>query len=371
METKLWKQFDFLMLLFVLLLIGYGLLMVYSATLSTGSGSLTGSLVFRQGLFALIGLVFLAVMVSFDYEILGSLAIPIYAVGLALMGVVLLWGRMTHGSQRWIDLGFTTLEPSEPAKLVVIIALAKFLADHEEDFGSFRYVILSGMIVVPFVALTLMQPNLGTSVVFLVIWGSMIVMAGLRFFHAAILGGLALLAVPVAWLSLHDYMRQRIEDFLNPHADPLGSGYNIIQALISVGSGGIFGRGFTSGTQSQLHFLRVQYADFIFSVLAEELGFIGAMVLFSLFIGLLLRGMRTAKIAHDSFGRLLATGLTAMLTFQIFVNVGINVGLLPVTGLPLPFISYGGSSLITVLAGIGILESVATRHRKPWSSTAD
>lgn len=376
METKAWRRFDFLMLFFTLLLIGYGLLMIYSATLNTETGGTLQSHVFRQGLFAVIGLVMLVIVVSFDYELLGSLAVPIYALGLGLMGVVLVLGQINHGSQRWIDLGFTTLEPSEPAKLVVIIALAKFLADHEEDIHKFHYVVLSGLIVVPFFVLTILQPNLGTAIVFLVIWVGMVIMAGLRFLHGAILFFCTVAAVPVAWIFINTYKplshaRERIEVFLNPYADPLGDGYNVIQALISVGSGGVVGRGFTSGTQSQLHFLRVQYADFIFSVLAEELGFIGAMLLFALFIGLLLRAMRSAGIAHDMFGRLLATGVTTMLTFQIFVNVGINTGLLPVTGLPLPFISYGGSSLVTVLIGVGLLESVAVRHRKPTGSPLD
>lgn len=376
MEIRIWRHFDFLMLFFTFLLIGYGLLMVYSATLNTESGGFFQSLVFRQGLFAIVGLAFLIVMISFDYEILGSLAVPIYGAGLAMMVGVLLIGRVTHGSQRWYDLGFFTLEPSEPAKLIAAIALAKFLSDHEEDLHKFRYVVLSGMLVLPFFLLTALQPNVGTSIVFLVIWLSMLLMAGLRFLHAVFLGGFALVSLPVGWAVINSYealahVRERIDVFLNPHADPLDTGYNVIQALYAVGSGGLMGRGFTSGTQSQLHFLRVQYADFIFSVLAEELGFIGAMLLFGLFVGLLLRGMRSASVARDSFGRLLATGITAALAFQAFVNVAINIGLLPVTGLPLPFISYGGSSLISALAAVGLLESIAMRHEKPWSGTTD
>lgn len=189
-------------------------------------------------------------------------------------------------------------------------------------------------------------------------------MAGLRFKHAAIIGGIGIVLTPLSWFFLNTYMHERVQTFLNPEADPLGKGYNVIQALISVGAGGITGRGFTSGTQSQLHFLRVQYADFIFSVLAEELGFIGVMLLFALFVGLLLRGIRTASLAYDAFGRLLATGVVAMITFEVFVNVGINTKMLPVTGLPLPFLSYGGSALIALLIAIGILESVAMRRAK-------
>jgi rod shape determining protein RodA len=338
--------------------------MIYSATLSTEEGGILSSHVFRQALFAVIGFGLLFVVISFDYDLLSGLAVPIYLFALALMVVVLVLGQVTHGSQRWIDLGFTTIEPSELGKIAVIIALAKFLSDHEEDVHKFKYVVLSALLIVPFFALTVLQPNLGTAIVFIVIWLSMIAMAGLRFFHAFLFGAAALAAAPIAWFTMHDYMRERIQDFLNPQADPLGSGYNVIQALISVGSGGILGRGFTSGTQSQLHFLRVQYADFIFSVMAEELGFIGALLLFALFVGLLLRGLRTASIARDSFGRLLATAIVTMIGFQAFVNVGINVGLLPVTGLPLPFISYGGSSIITFLIGIGLIESVAMHRQK-------
>src|SRR5438034_888375 len=188
--------------------------------------------------------------------------------------------------------------------------------------------------------------------------------AGIRWRHIGLLAAVVALLLPIAWQMVPGYMRDRVQIFLDPYSDPLDKGYNIIQATISVGSGGWLGRGFLSGTQSQLHFLRVQYADFIFSVLAEELGFVGAIGLFALFSVLLLRGVRSAYLASEPFGRLLAVGIVGMTMFQLFVNVGMNVSLLPVTGIPLPFISFGGSSLITFMAAIGVLESITMRHRK-------
>lgn len=332
--------------------------MIFSATLPNSE------LVYRQAVYALLGLVLMLVITSIDYHILGNLALAGYLLAIVLLTVVLASGHIFYGSQRWLNIGLFPLQPSEPAKILLIIALAKFFADHEEEILRFRYVLLSLVLVVIPVSLTLAQPDLGTSIIFLAIWVGMAMMAGVRLKHWVILGLSVLLTAPLGWLMMHDYMRTRLLVFVNPYSDPLGAGYSIIQALTAVGSGGFLGRGFTSGTQSQLHFLRVQYSDFIFSVLAEELGFIGALVLFGLFLALLWRGVRAAALSRENFGRLIATGIVAMLLFQILVNVGMNMGLMPVTGVPLPFISYGGSSLITVMTGIGLLESIVMRHKK-------
>jgi len=273
-------------------------------------------------------------------------------------------GRITHGSQRWIGLVLFDLQPSELAKLLLIISLAKFVADREDEMWRWRHVLMSlGMTLVP-AGLVLLQPDLGAAAMLLAIWAGIVFAAGLRPLHGGLLAIGALALAPVGWFVMHDYQRQRLLVFLNPNLEPQGEGYNVIQALTSVGSGGWLGRGFTSGTQSQLHFLRVQYSDFIFSVLAEELGFVGAMVLFALIIALLYRGLRASGLAQDAFGRLLSVGVVSLLFAQIFVNVAMNIGLVPVTGVTLPFISYGGSSLVTTLISTGLLQSVVARHRR-------
>ena len=345
-------------------LIGFGVAMIYSATYGTDPGSSIDPHVLRQLVYAGMGVVAMALLVGLDYRVLANLATPLYVAGVASLGLVMVLGRLDYGARRWVDLGFFQLQPSEPVKLVVVVALARYFAANRERVHRFTTLLLSlAITVVPF-ALTLAEPDLGTSLVFIAIWFVVAYAAGVRWRHLLVLGGVGLLTLPLAWELLPAYMRARVSIFLDPYSDPLDKGYNIIQATISVGSGGFLGRGFLSGTQSQLHFLRVQYADFIFSVLAEELGFVGAIGLFALFSILLLRGVRSAYLASEPFGRLLAVGIVGMTMFQLFVNVGMNVSLLPVTGIPLPFISFGGSSLITFMAAVGILESITMRHRK-------
>lgn len=338
--------------------------MIYSATFGTEPGSTIDPRVIRHVVYAAIGTVAMVLLIGVDYRALASLASALWLTAIAALLLVLALGRLAHGAQRWVDLGFFQLQPSEPAKLLVVIALARYFATRRERIHHFRTIVISlALAMVPFL-LTLAQPDLGTASIFLAIWLGMAFSAGMRWRHLAMLAGAGLAALPIAWNLVPGYMRARVLIFLNPEADALDQGYNIIQAAISVGSGGWFGRGFLSGTQSQLHFLRVQYADFIFAVLAEELGFMGAMALFALFAILIFRALRAAYVASEPFGRLLAVGVSTMLMYQLFVNVGMNVSLLPVVGIPLPFISFGGSSLITFMAAIGIVESVTMRHRR-------
>mgnify|MGYP005840219695 CR=1 FL=1 len=363
LEPKIGRHFDFTMLLLIVLLLAYGLALIYSATLEPMRGGIDG-LVYRQAIYGAVGLILIALLTWFDYRVLANLAPVLYVLAAALLLSVFAIGRITHGSQRWISLPFFDLQPSEAAKLLLIIVLAKFVADREDEMWRFRHVLTSLGMTLLLSGMVLIQPDLGTATMLLAIWAGIIFAGGLRPLHGGILVGGALALAPLSWFLLHDYQRRRLMVFLDPNLDPTGEGYNVIQALTSVGSGGWLGRGFTSGTQSQLHFLRVKYSDFIFSVLAEELGFVGCMLLFALIIALLLRVLRVAMLAQDSFGRLLSVGVLSLLFAQTFVNVAMNIGLLPVTGVTLPFISYGGSSLLTILAGIGLLQSVVVRHRR-------
>jgi rod shape determining protein RodA len=338
--------------------------MIYSATYETEPGATVDPHVVRQMIYAAMGVVIMVLLVGFDYRLLANLSGLLYFGAIAALLIVMVLGRLHYGAQRWVDIGFFQLQPSEPAKLMVMVALARYFAVNRERIHRLWTIVVSlGIAVVPF-GLTLIQPDLGTAMVFIAIWFGMAYAAGMRWRHIGLLVGAALPVVVIGWSFVPAYMRDRVTIFMDPYSDAQDKGYNIIQAMISVGSGGWFGRGFLSGTQSQLHFLRVQYADFIFSVLAEELGFAGAIGLFLLFALLIFRGMRAAFVASEPFGRLLAVGIVSMLMFQVFVNVGMNISMLPVTGIPLPFISFGGSSLLTFMAGVGLLESITMRHRK-------
>ncbi|MFH1487201.1 MAG: rod shape-determining protein RodA [Chloroflexota bacterium] len=366
MELRLWRNFDFLLFLTALVLVAIGLAAIYSASLPTTheDDELLEMPVVRQAISAGLGLVLMLVLARVDYRFLGSVSPFLYFVALALLAAVLVIGDSTYGAARWIDFGIVPLQPSEIAKIIMVAVLGKYLADHREQLRYPVVALVSLIVVAVPSAMVYLQPDLGTMVIFAVIWVAIVIMAGIRPLHLASLFVVALLAIPFAYVFLlHDYMRERIATFFNPVSDPLGTGYNIMQSAISVGSGGFWGKGFTQGTQSQLHFLRIQKTDFIFSVFAEEMGFIGAIVLFTLFVILLLRGVRIASISSDVYGRLMAVGIVAMILFQVFINVGVNVKLLPVTGVPLPFISYGGNALITDMAALGILQSIAMRRK--------
>jgi rod shape determining protein RodA len=286
---------------------------------------------------------------------------PIYVLMLALLGSILMIGQVAGGSQRWLGAG--TVQPSELSKILVIVVLARFLADREERLEQLSTALVSlGIVAVPMVLIYL-QPDLGTALTLVAMWAAMVWMAKMRFRHLLILVGGGLVVLPVLWFGMEDYMRQRLLLFVNPASDP-DSYFNVHQALVSIGSGGWTGKGLTHGTQNQLHFLRVRHTDFVFAVTAEELGFLGAVAMLVLLFFVLWRILRVAERSRDTFGRLIAAGVAALIFFQTMVNVGMNLGLMPVTGIPLPFVSYGGSSFITLMLGIGLVESVAMRHKK-------
>lgn len=286
---------------------------------------------------------------------------PLYVLVLGMLGLVFVIGQVSGGAQSWLGAG--AVQPSELAKILVIVTLAKFLADREERLGQFSTVLISIGLVAGPALLIYLQPDLGTALILIAIWVAMMWTAGIRLGHMLALTVAGMAALPLIWLRLERYMRDRLLLFINPAAD-LDSYFNVHQALVSVGSGGWTGKGLTHGTQSQLHFLRVRHTDFIFAVTAEELGFLGAVVMIGLLFFILWRTLRVAEKSRDTFGRLIAAGVAAVLLFQSVINIGMNLGLMPVTGLPLPFVSYGGSSFLTLMLGMGLVESVAVRHKK-------
>ena len=358
-----WEHVDPFLLIVTLLLIGYGLVMTYSVTAETRT--FTGDpmqFVYRGAIWATVGLTAMVAVALFDYAWLGAFAPLLYLLMLGLLGVVLVIGTSTLGAQRSVSFGGLTFQFSEVAKVLMIIVLAKFFADREERVRS-PLVVLQGLgLLAPAVFLVYRQPDLGTSLVFVAIFFGVAFLAGARAWQLTGLVAVAIAALPLVWSFLKEYQRARLTAFLNPYADPQGAGWNIIQSLIAVGSGGATGKGLTAGTQSPLGYLPIAESDFAFAGLAEDLGFVGAVILFALYAVLLLAALRIAFRARDPFGLLVAGGVATMLAFQIVVNVGMAISLMPITGIPLPFISHGGSSLVSICFALGVLQSISMRR---------
>jgi len=365
------REFDFVLLFAAVALTVYGALLIYSGSLTTyGSpGQALSHPVSRQVVFAAVGLVAMLVLSRIEYRAFGAMSLALYVGSIAALMFVLVVGASAYGSRRWIEIAGTQIQPSEIAKVATIIMLAKFFSDNEARIGSLRIFAASLAIAALPAALVLAEPDLGSALVFGVIWAAMAIIAGARPSHLIGLAAITAALTPIAILAARDYQRARFDSWLHPEKDPLGAGFNILQAEISIGSGGFLGKGFTQGTQTQLDYLRTQTTDYIFSVGAEELGFLGAMVLFALFVILLFRCLRIAALSDDLFGRLIAVGVMSFILFQVFINVGVNIRLVPVTGVPLPLVSLGGSSLITVLASLGILQSILGHRRRRRRST--
>ena len=361
--ARQWIQVDPILLLATLLLIGYGLVMTYSTTAETRT--FTGDpmqFVLRGALWAAVGLAAMVAVSLFDYAWLGTFAPVLYLLTLGLLAVVLQIGTSSLGAQRAVNIAGLSFQFSEVAKVLMIIVLAKYFADRRDRVGSPLVIAFGLLLLVPAVFLVYRQPDLGTSLVFIAIFFGIAFLAGARTWQLTALAAVGAAAFPVIWALLKDYQRARLGAFLNPYADPQGAGWNIIQSLIAVGSGGASGKGLTAGTQSPLGYLPIAESDFVFAGLAEDLGFAGAIILFALYIVLLIAALRVAFRSRDPFGLLIGGGIATMLLFQILVNVGMAISLMPVTGIPLPFISHGGSSLVSICFALGVLQSVSMRR---------
>lgn len=352
-------DFGFLFIIFLLSLIGVGA--IYSA--SHFAGSPPSALYLRQFYWIGIGTLALLVTVSIHYQTIQRYAYPIYTISVVLLIIVAFRGRVGMGAKRWIELGPLTLQPSEFAKISLILVLSRYIADVKErgGFTAGRYTTMAFLIFLPLV-LIVRQPDLGTTLMLLLISLTLLFVSGIPIRPFVYTGIGSLMAAPFLWRFLKDYQQKRILVFLKPDLDPSGSGYHIIQSKIAIGSGGLFGKGILQGTQSQLRFLPEQHTDFIFSVIAEETGFIGALILILIFGYFIFRGIDIALKANDDFGMLTVAGVTAMIAYYIFVNIGMTSGLFPVVGIPLPFISYGGSSLLTLFIGTGLILNVRMRR---------
>jgi rod shape determining protein RodA len=364
-----WRSFDLQLITYAALLVAIGLAMAYTNSAESGSTPLEAGTTFTRGLmWAGIAVVAFIFATAFDYRWLKTLAWPTYAFQLGLLVVTLAIGDGVGNSARWVTLGPITLQFSELAKILMIVVLATYLASRNDRLDSLGAILGACLLVGPPLVLVMLQPDLGTSLVFAAILAGMLWMSGASLKWLGILAGGTIALLPLAWTYLlRDYQKERLTSFLNPTPDITGSGYQLYQSQIAVGSGGWFGRGLTNGTQAQGDFLPVQTTDFVFSVLAEELGFIGAIVMFLLFVLLLWRIMVGAWRSKDPFGSLFASGLASMILFQLVVNAGMVMGIMPITGIPLPFVTHGGASLVSIAIGLGILQSVNIRQtRAEW-----
>lgn len=360
-DRRLIYHFDWILLLTVLLLAAVGIMNLYSATASWTYG---GTPLYLKQLVWLGSGLFIAMLVClFDYRHLQYMAVHAYILGTGLLVAVAFLGHTTMGATRWINLGFINVQPSEVIKVAIILLFARLLSKMATSKGfAMRDLWRPALWLLVPTLLILKQPDLGTTVMVVLIALSMLVFAGLQ---RATLVWLTILAVAtgvVGWFGLHDYQRARVRTFLNPEADPLGSGYHIIQSKIAVGSGGLFGKGFIEGTQSQLSFLPERHTDFAFSVFAEEWGFAGCLLLLLMYLFLIAWGLYIARRASDPFGLFLAIGVTAMFFWHVVVNLAMVIGLLPVVGVPLPLFSYGGTNMVTMMIGVGLLMNVSMRR---------
>jgi rod shape determining protein RodA len=355
-----WSRLDHLQPLLAGMLIVLGLLTIFSARADW----------LRQVLWVALGVVAYSVAATFDYRRLRRLAPALYLAMLLLLVAVHLVGRTALGARRWLSVGGFPLEPSELSKLLLVLVLAGYLSRLERL--SWRALGGAVLLVAPPTYLILTQPDLGTTIVFVAVLMGMLFLAGARPWQLGSLVVAALVALPLLPHLLHDYQRQRLEIFLNPAKDPLGAGYNLLQARIAVGAGGLFGQGWLHGLQGQLGFVPERATDFVFAIFAEEFGLLGCLVLLAIFGVLLIRLLRSAAVAPDRFGELVVGGVFVMLFAQVVENVGMNIGVLPIAGIPLPLISYGGSATITTLAALGLVQSVMLRrqvvmHRDPMT----
>jgi len=346
----------------VILLSCIGFIALYSVV-TAGEPQLPKMLYIKQFVWFCTGLILMVLSFLFHYKILDKWAHTIYVVCILLLISVLFFGKYVSGSQRWLMLGPLSIQPSELAKVAVIITLARHFSRHAYTRGFklsdlFKPAIL---IIIPFF-LIVKQPDLGTALVVLLIAGSMIVFVKIERRSFIYIMTSCMITFPLIWFFLKEYQQQRILTFLNPDRDPLGAGYHIIQSKIAIGSGMITGKGFLKGTQNALSFLPEQHTDFIFSVLAEEWGFVGSVILIFLFLILIIWGLNVAYGCRDPFGTILSVGISAMIFWQVVINIGMVMGLMPVVGVPLPFVSYGGSSIVVTIVCVGILMNVSMRR---------
>lgn len=356
------KNFDWVLLVSSLLLTAFGLMELYSIALGQENLNLLNFK--KQIIFVFIGIILLFIFSFIDYHNWRSFSNYIYLLGILLLVAVLFFGQTIRGTTGWFNFLGISLQPVELSKLFLIIFLARFFSGNSIKLNPLRNLIISGLGALLFIGLVLWQPDFGSSLILFLVWAAMIVAAGFKKKYLIIIGVGILITFAISWgMLFKDYQKQRILTFINPSFDPLNQGYNITQAIIAVGSGGLFGRGVGFGSQSQLKFLPEAQNDFIFAVIAEELGFLGVFLVILFFSVILYRLLSKIKKLSNDFAIYYLIGLSALIFIQMFINIGMNIGLLPVVGISLPLLSYGGSSIIATSIMIGIAESIIIRSK--------
>lgn len=369
-QGKIWRHFDFALLGAVAILIIFGSAMIRSTLLSSPDGGAFE--MSRQVIYVLAGVPIVFVVGALDYRLWGAMSGGIYALLLGLLLLVELLAVASFGAARWLDLGIVQFQPSELGKFLITLTLGTMVATNADRVGTLGFILKSLVHIGVPVALIFIQPDLSTSIIYVVAWFAIMWAAGVRLQHLALLGGAAVAAIPVAFLAVLNtpslsYMADRIIHFIIPDTSSVeyqDAAYNVRQALISIGSGGWLGQGYGHGSQVQLRFLKVRHTDFIFSAITNEFGFMGALIVIGLLAFIIYRIFRAGTLARDPFGSYICYGVGAVILYQSFFNIGMNMNLLPVSGLPLPFVSYGGSALWTFLFGIGLVESVILRQKQ-------
>ena len=360
-DRRLFIHFDWTLLGLVLTIASIGILNLYSIT---AHWEISGPPVYlKQTFWLLIGLVLMITIAFIEYRFYSDFAYIVYTVALFFLVVVLAYGITTSGAQRWIKIGFINVQPSEFVKISFILALAKFFHRPPGREGySLKHLVFPFLLLMIPMILILKQPDLGTAIILVLVLFSTLLFVKIRWSSLLAIVIVGASVLPLVWRFLKEYQKKRIVTFFNPDLDPLGAGYHLIQSKIAVGSGGIVGKGFMKGTQCKLGFLPEQQTDFIFSVLGEEWGLIGSLLVALLYFSLIMWGLRIAVQAKDRFGAVMSFGVVAILFWHIFINIAMVLGLMPVVGIPLPLLSYGGSFLVSTLIGIGLLLNVSMRR---------
>lgn len=364
MRLETWRYFDFWLLGIVAVVIIFSIAMIDSA-IAGNPELIENDTVGRQIIFAGIGFVLILITTLVDYHFWATIGRVLYFVLIVFLAIVYFGGgEAAFGSARWLNVGFAVVQPSELAKITIIVVMADFFSKNQEKMTQLPWIGRSLLLTLGLVGLIIIQPDLSTSLTILVIWAALLFASGLQTKHIVLFVVVGIMLLAFAYPLLEPYQQQRIINFLFTNEDArYGEEYNVIQALITIGSGGWLGQGFGQGTQVQFRFLKVRHSDFIFSAIAEEFGFVGTVILMAALFFIIYRIIRIGQNAHDTFGALICYGVATFFAFQTIVNIGMNLKLLPVTGLPLPLVSQGGSSLLTVLLGIGLVESVAARQK--------
>jgi len=360
---KFWKL-DWIILITIILLLAIGFLALYSVSRGE-TGTDLGNFK-KQLISATVGIGLMLAIAFFDYRSLSFFSTKLYFATLAVLFLILFFGTTIRGTTGWIGFGFFHIQPVEIAKLAMVIFLASFFSKKKSQLSIVVRITASVILIFFPVYLIIKQPDFGSAMVIVVSWAVMLSISGISKKNLFILFLIGAIISYSGWFLLRPYQKERLVNFVNPYNDPRGSGYNVIQSMVAVGSGGLLGKGLGHGSQSQLNFLPEKHTDFIFAVIAEEMGFVGAASVIFLLGLLLYRIKEAARLSGDNFGYLLAAGILVMLFSQILVNIGMNIGVMPVAGVPLPFLSYGGSSLVAVFASIGIVESVYLHRAKTF-----